>query len=245
MRLSAPDRFLVIAEVTPPEYADGSHLAIHWSHVLVTDNPFRAVRVSPYAFSARITHDSPSVRPTVVVSTRDRNRHAIESEVRGAVGNGVTSFLVVQGDEMPGYPAAAQAADVTRHLIDLVAPEPIEVGMTAQTGRGAERRVGAGAAFLVTGPVMDAAGAGRLRDELAASPVPLYLAIIPPFTESWVERMVQLGVPRPERVGRVREEGWAIATALRDEARSLGYAGIVLMGLHLRTLDEARERLGE
>ena len=67
----------------------------------VTDNPFGQVRVSPYAYAARITHDSPNVRPTVVVSTRDRNILAIESEVRGALGNGVDSFLVVVGDTFP------------------------------------------------------------------------------------------------------------------------------------------------
>ena len=36
----------------------------------VTDNVFGRIRVSPYAFSARITHDTPDVHPTVVVSTR-------------------------------------------------------------------------------------------------------------------------------------------------------------------------------
>ncbi len=50
---------------------------------------------------ARITHDTPDVHPTVVVSTRDRNILAIESQVRGALGNGVDSFLVVIGDTMP------------------------------------------------------------------------------------------------------------------------------------------------
>lgn len=245
MRLSAPDRFLTIAEVTPPEYADPAHLAISWRNVLVTDNPFRAVRVSPYAFSARITHDSPAVRPTVVVSTRDRNRQAIESEVRGAVWNGVTSFLVVQGDEVEGYPAAAQAVEVTRHLVGLVAPEPIEVGMTAQGNEGAARRVAAGAQFLVAGPIMDPDGARRVRDRLFDVGVPLYLALIPPFSAPWVERMATLGVELPGTVGRTRDEGWEIASATRSAAREVGFAGVVLMGLHLRTLDEARQRLGE
>ena len=245
MRLSLPDRFLTIAEVTPPEYADPAHLAISWRNVLVTDNPFRAVRVSPYAFSARIAHDSPTVRPTVVVSTRDRNRQAIESEVRGAVWNGVTSFLVVQGDEVSGYPAAAHASEVTRHLVGLVAPEPIEVGMTAQRRDGALRRVAAGAQFLVSGPVMDPAAAASTRERLGDVDVPLYLALIPPFSPSWVARMAELGVEPPVLVGRSRDEGWEIAAATRRAAQNAGFAGVVLMGLHLRTLEEARDRLGE
>lgn len=245
MRLSSPDRFLTIAEVTPPEYADPAHLAISWRHVIVTDNPFRAVRVSPYAFSARITHDSPAVRPTVVVSTRDRNRQAIESEVRGAVWNGVTSFLVVQGDDVTGYPAAAQAADVTSHLVGLSAPDPIEVGMTAQSRVGALRRIGAGAQFLVAGPIMDPDGARRVRDRVGDVPVPLYLALIPPFSKAWVARMASLGVEPPGLVGASRDEGWEIAAATRSMAGEVGFAGTILMGLHLRTLEEARRRLGD
>ena len=86
--LTEAGRWLRIAEVNPPEFPDLSHRSLSpaWSHVMVTDNVFGRIRVSPYAFSARITHDTPDVEPTVVVSTRDRNILAIESEVRGALG---------------------------------------------------------------------------------------------------------------------------------------------------------------
>jgi methylenetetrahydrofolate reductase (NADPH) len=92
-----------MVEVNPPQLPDMTHLALRgrWQHILITDNPFKQVRVSPYAYGARIAHDVPGVVPTVVCSTRDRNILAIESEVRGAVGNGVSSFLVVQGDMLP------------------------------------------------------------------------------------------------------------------------------------------------
>ena len=86
--LSTAGGFIEVAEVNPPLLPDmtHSHLEGKWQRILVTDNPFGQVRVSPYAYAARITHDAPSVRPTVVVSTRDRNILAIESEVRGALG---------------------------------------------------------------------------------------------------------------------------------------------------------------
>jgi hypothetical protein len=63
-----------------------THLELRgrWQQVLITDNPFKQVRVSPYAFAARIAHDVPEVHPTVVCSTRDRNILALESEVRHA-----------------------------------------------------------------------------------------------------------------------------------------------------------------
>ena len=98
--LSAPAGWVEMVEVNPPRLPDMTHMDLQgrWNHVLITDNPFKQVRVSPYAYAARITHDVDDVSPTVVCSTRDRNILAIESEVRGAIGNGVTSFLVVQGD---------------------------------------------------------------------------------------------------------------------------------------------------
>ena len=89
--LSAPDGWVEMVEVNPPRLPSMTHLELArpLAHVLITDNPFKQVRVSPYAFAARITHDVPEVRPTVVCSTRDRNILAIESEVRGALANGV------------------------------------------------------------------------------------------------------------------------------------------------------------
>ena len=119
--LSEPSAFRRIVEVNPPDLPNMDHLLLEgaWNDVLVTDNVFGRIRVSPYAFAARITHDVPSVDPTVVVSTRDRNILAIESEVRGALGNGVRSFLVVVGDTLPSVDHLADHYEIVRHLRDL------------------------------------------------------------------------------------------------------------------------------
>ena len=116
--LSARPEFTTVAEVNPPALPDMSHLLLEgaWSHVLVTDNVFGRIRVSPFAYAARVTHDVPAVYPTVVVSTRDRNILAIESEVRGAVGNGVDSFLAVVGDTLPTVDHYADHLEIVRHL---------------------------------------------------------------------------------------------------------------------------------
>src|SRR5918998_5129107 len=97
--LSQHGEWIEMVEVNPPRLPSMTHLELRgrWRDVLITDNPFKQVRVSPYAFAARITHDVPEVRPTVGCSTRDRNILASESEVRGAIANGGKSFLVVQG----------------------------------------------------------------------------------------------------------------------------------------------------
>ena len=79
--LTTSDEWAEIVEVNPPALLNARHLLLDhaWKRVLITDNAFGKIRVSPYAFAARITHDVPSVTPTVVISTRDRNILAIES----------------------------------------------------------------------------------------------------------------------------------------------------------------------
>ena len=54
--LSAPGAWIEMVEVNPPRLPSMTHLELkgRWDHVLITDNPFKEVRVSPYAFAARI-----------------------------------------------------------------------------------------------------------------------------------------------------------------------------------------------
>ncbi|MDP9467323.1 MAG: hypothetical protein M3P32_01080, partial [Chloroflexota bacterium] len=136
--LSAPDSWVEMVEVNPPRLPSMLHRELQgrWPRVLITDNPFKQVRVSPYAFAARITHDVPEVRPTVVCSTRDRNILAIESEVRGALANGVGSFLVVQGDMLPEVEHWSNNYEIVEHLRalqDAVLPVQFEVGMSTRS----------------------------------------------------------------------------------------------------------------
>lgn len=256
-RLSAPESFLELAEVNPPRFPNDQHHALdgRWPHVVITDNVFRQVRVSPYALAARITHDIPAVTPTVTVSTRDRNILAIESEVRGAVGNGVHSFFVVQGDVLPEVDHLANAYEIVEHLRRLSEEfESIEVGMSCRSRRWMkERRIRAGAQFLVTGPVMDPASVAEVAGQLDLKPddPPIYLGVIPPFSIEWVDRMVELGVvaPGPEVLDGLRSgapaadkraAAWRSVRDVGIAAEQAGYAGTLLMGLRFDTLvDEA------
>ncbi len=247
-----------IVEVNPPDLPDMSHLLLEgaWSHVLVTDNVFGKIRVSPYAYSARITHDVPSVHPTVVVSTRDRNILAIESEVRGALGNGVDSFLVVIGDTVPQIDHYADHYEVVEHLRDLQNRTPqFEVGMpTRFQAWQFRRRIEAGGQFFVAGPLLDPATAGRQIDKLKirAEDPPVYVMVIPPFTLDWVNRMESVGaVPAGDGLkaelaalpdGDRRAFGWDTAASTAARARDAGAAGVILMGLRFDTVvDEAAE----
>ncbi len=252
--LSQRGPWIEMVEVNPPRLPNMTHLQLHgrWHDVLITDNPFKQVRVSPYAFAARITHDVPEVRPTVVCSTRDRNILAIESEVRGAIANGVKSFLVVQGDMLPEVEHWSNSYEIVEYLRALqasVAPIHFEVGMSTRSRRWMfRRRVEVGAQFLTTGPVMDPATVQDVADRLELRPEdpPVYLEITPPFTERWVKRLESVGaIPITDELRarlkglseeRARAEGWRAAKEAAARAKEAGFAGIVLMGLRFDTV---------
>jgi len=249
--LSERGGWVEMVEVNPPKLPSMTHRLLEgrWQRVLITDNPFKQVRVSPYAFAARITHDVPGVRPTVVCSTRDRNILAIESEVRGALGNGIDSFLVVQGDMLPEVEHWSNSYEIVEHLRELqgVVP-PFEVGMSTRSRSWVlRRRIQVGAEFLTTGPVMDPASVQVVRDrlDLAEDDPPVYLELTPPFSPGWVKRLEGVGaIPVTEGLraqlaatpeGDRRQFAWRAAKAIASQARSAGFAGIVIMGLRFET----------
>ena len=252
--LSEGRDWVEMVEVNPPRLPNMTHLQLRgrWKDVLITDNPFKQVRVSPYAFAARITHDVPGVRPTVVCSTRDRNILAIESEVRGAIANGVQSFLVVQGDMLPEVEHWSNSYEIVEYLRQLqasVTPVQFEVGMSTRSRRWMfRRRVDVGAQFLTTGPVMDPASVPDVaaRLELKPDDPPVYLEITPPMSERWVKRLESVGaLPvtdalrdrlRGASEAEARKVGWATAKEAAACARDAGFAGIVLMGLRFDTV---------
>jgi len=249
--LSEPGAWLEIVEVNPPRLPSMTHrdLRGRWERVLITDNPFKQVRVSPYAFAARITHDLSGVKPTVVCSTRDRNILAIESEVRGAIGNGVDSFLVVQGDMLPEVEHWSNSYEIVEHLRALQQEAtPFEVGMSTRSRSWVfRRRIEVGAQFLTTGPVMDPATVQACADRLGRrdGDPPVYLELSPPFSPGWVRRLERVGAlpisdafraqlastPAAEQ----RRFGWRAAKAIGQQARAAGFAGVVLMGLKFET----------
>ncbi len=252
--LSDPRAWIRIAEINPPELPDERHLMLTpgWDHVMVTDNVFGRIRVSPYAFSARITHDVPHVSPTVVVSTRDRNILAIESEVRGALGNGVNSFLVVIGDTVPHVDHLAHHYEIVEHLRALQEHLPhFEVGMPTRFREWQfRRRIELGAQFFVAGPVLDPemVKPEMAKLKLTAGDPPVYLMVIPPFTPAWVEQMESMGsVPVTQNLrDRIeghgpdvaRKLGWQITSEVEEQAAQAGAAGVILMGLKFSSVVE-------
>jgi 5,10-methylenetetrahydrofolate reductase len=247
----ADGTWVEMVEVNPPRLPSMTHRQLEgrWQQVLITDNPFKQVRVSPYAFAARITHDLSGVRPTIVCSTRDRNILAIESEVRGAIGNGVDSFLVVQGDMLPEVEHWSNSYEIVEHLRALQeVATPFEVGMSTRSRSWVfRRRIEVGAQFLTTGPVMDPASVRACADRLSMRPgdPPVYLELTPPFSPGWVRRLERVGaLPITDRLrerlaampeAEQRTFAWRAAKAIALQARAAGFAGVVIMGLKFET----------
>lgn len=255
--LSSADRFVTMAEVNPPPLPNSDHLLLDtaWSHVLVTDNVFGRIRVSPYAYSARVTHDVPSVSPTVVVSTRDRNILAIESEVRGALGNGVESFLVVVGDTLPHVEHLAGRLEIVKHLRALQQELPdFEVGSpTAFSVQAKTRHTNDGAQFLVAGPLIDPGTTEEhiARLDLQPNDPPVFIMVIPPFSTAWIDRMQGIGarsvsgelrstLDAMDNPAERREFAWETSRQTATAAQNAGASGAILMGLRFETIiDEA------
>ena len=249
MTLSERGGWRELVEVNPPLLPNMTHLRLRgtWRNVLVTDNPFQQVRVSPYAFAARITHDVPDVQPTVVASSRDRNILAIESEVRGALGNGVSSFLVVAGDVLPEVEHWANNYEIVEHLRELQDVMPsFEVGMSTRFREWMfRRRIAIGAQFLVSGPVMDPDAVERSAARLGMTEAdpPVYLGVVPPFSQAWVNRIEGLGAVKigDELRARLtsswtRRDAWRTAKEAACRGRELGFSGVVLMSMKFETI---------
>ncbi len=245
------DHFVLSAEINPPELPSMDHLLLDgtWDHVMVTDNVFGKIRVSPYAHAARITHDVPRVSPTVVVSTRDRNILAIESEVRGALGNGVNSFLVVTGDTVPAVDHLAHHYEIVEHLEELEdrIGVPFEVGMPTRFRNWMlKRRIDLGVDYFVVGPVTDPAVIEPELDRLGWDPSmpPLHLMVLPPFSITWLNNAEGFGaIPATDGLktqvassSDKRALAWEKAGEIVAKAEEVGLAGVVLTGLKSSTV---------
>lgn len=88
--------------------------------VQVAENPGGRVQMSPQAAAGIVLREGIDAIPHL--STRDRNRLALESDLLGMAALGVTSALLMRGDELPtsGRPPPRQLFDLSgRDLIAL------------------------------------------------------------------------------------------------------------------------------
>ena len=172
--------------------------------VNVADSPRAQGRMSALA-TCSLIQSRLGIETIMHMAIRHRNLLALHSDLLGAHALGVRNVFTVMGDvPLTGdYPQATAVADVTASgLIRLIAgfnqgvdaggrpidePTSFFVGGALNLGasdmdrelRVLERKVEAGAGFLLTQPVYDPAIVDRVADRLGGFPLPLLLAVLP------------------------------------------------------------------
>ena len=96
-------RFAVTTEIVPPKGIDiDETLSVArslWPHVQainINENPHAVMRISSLAVSRLLVENG--MEPVVHVTTRDKNRLALQSDLLGAAVLGIENVLVVSGD---------------------------------------------------------------------------------------------------------------------------------------------------
>jgi methylenetetrahydrofolate reductase (NADPH) len=115
----ASGRFVVTAELGPPRGADPRSLQAKagllrdWvDAVNITDNQGANVRLSALAGSVLVQRAG--VDPVLQMTTRDRNRIGLQSDLIGAAALGLTNVLLLTGDHprFGDHPGAAPVFDI-------------------------------------------------------------------------------------------------------------------------------------
>ena len=226
----------------------------------VSDNPRAQGRMSALAMSTLI-QSRLGVEAILHVATRHRNLLALHSDLLGAHGLGVRNVFVVLGDlpYIGDYPQATAIADVTPSgLMGLIyransgqdlaghatqQPTSFYTGCALNMGaadldrelRSLERKLNAGADFILTQAVFDPEQVERCYRSLGGFPVPVIMGLLPLSSVRHAEFLhnevpgivVPSGVQQRLRdAGRSgTEEGIALARELL-EAVCPGIAGV-------------------
>jgi homocysteine S-methyltransferase len=172
--------------------------------VTIPDGPRAGARMSPLSLAVLIEQQA-GIETVLQYSCRDRNLLGIQSDVLGAHAMGLRNLLGITGDVRPvgDYPDATAVFDVDsigltqlirrlNHGLDIGGqpigpPTAIHVGAMVNPGaRDLDRelrrfayKVDAGAEFIVTRPIWDAAAFERFLALVRDAGVPIILGLWP------------------------------------------------------------------
>jgi methylenetetrahydrofolate reductase (NADPH) len=222
--------------------------------IQVTDNPYGWVQMSALSASAILIDHG--VDPVPVLTCRDRNRLALESDLLGLRALGVTSLMLMRGHRVPKdhiMPAAPVFDLAGRELISLAAS--LDSGFFIGTGARVFRpgskwradslttRSAAGAGFVQTQLCFNMGILRRYMERFVAAestrdfPVMVSLSPLPSATTArWVKknmsdsRIPDALIKRLEDAGDPENEGIAICAELIQEISEIpGVSGVNLM----------------
>lgn len=228
----------------------------------VSDNALAQIHMSALATCA-LLQARMGVETVLHVTTRHRNLLALHSELLGAQSLGVRNVLTIKGDppQMGDYPYATAVSDITpsglvKFIKDLnrgstrvegVLEHPTSFFVGCALNLNAqdqdhelhvlERKLKAGADFVMAQPVYDPEVVHRWLQRLGKFPVPLLLGVLPLRTFRHAEFLHNEvpGILIPEEIrDRLRrsrtpsEEGLLVAEELLKDVHSL-IGGLYMM----------------
>ncbi|KPJ78998.1 MAG: homocysteine methyltransferase [Deltaproteobacteria bacterium SG8_13] len=216
------DSFTITVEVVPPAgsasepilSALGSLTRLAFDGFSVATNPVAKPRMSAMALCMLIQQKTG--KPAILhCTTRDHNRISLQGLLWGAVALGIEAVLAATGDfvalgdratttdvrdidvfELVGMSRAAGMR--TGVVLD---PRPESGGLMREVRR-LERKIEAGAQFVVTQPVYDEASADELAEALRRVTIPVVMGVLPLRTAKHAEFLHRkvAGIAVPERV---------------------------------------------
>ena len=271
-RLLGEGQFVVTGELVPPRSADPAvvrraarRLRGLVDAVNVTDNATARVGMTPLA--AAMLAAGEGLEPVLQLTCRDRNRLALTADLLGAHALGIRAVLCLSGDPMDvgrtgakpvfdldavglarlatelgqGRAPGGSVIDPPAQFLVGVAEAP---GADPSDGARLAAKAAAGASFVQTQPVYDAAQFAAWLDRLAARGLPDRVAImagvLPPASAAQLERFAALpgwAVPdavlaRMRAARDQRAEGITLAAEMVQAVRGLpAVRGVHLMGL--------------
>jgi methylenetetrahydrofolate reductase (NADPH) len=191
--------FSLTVEVVPPAGHDAGPLLAALASVChlpfdgfsVATNPVAKPRLSALALCALIQQrlDRPA---TLHCTTRDHNRLSLQSLLWGARALGIGAVLVATGDavalgargrtsavhDLDVYHLVRMAREAGLHTGVVLDPRPESNGLAHQVHR-LEKKVEAGAQYVVTQPVYDEAYARTIHEATRHLGIPIVLGILP------------------------------------------------------------------
>lgn len=250
-------RFTITVEVVPPAGPDAGPLLASLESLArlpvdaysVATNPVARPRMSALTLCSLIQQRTG--RPAILhCTTRDHNRLSLQGLLWGARALGVDTVLVTSGD----FVALGDRAHTTTvrdidlySLLRMAAEAELWTGVALGHAPGSagweqaverlEKKVAAGARFVVTQPVYDRAGAQALAAAVGTIGIPVLMGILPLRTSRHAEflhrRVAGIAVPHAvrEQMARAADpaaEGVANARQMLALARER-FAGACLM----------------
>ncbi len=217
------EKFVLTIEVVPPGGSDPQALLKSLASLgdlpvdgfSVATNPVAKARMCAMSLSALIQQRTG--RPAVFhCTTRDHNRISLQSLMWGGKALGVSSVLVATGDfvamaerkmvsdvkDVNVFELVTMARDSGLHTGVVLDFRP-EINGLAQEVKRLEKKVAAGAQYVVTQPIYDRKTAEEISRAVAHLNIPVVMGILPLRTPRHADflhdRVAGIAVPEPLR----------------------------------------------